>query len=209
MAEIGRWNGHVFVVSPDVIRGFTGLTIKGASETEDKTKDKQKYVARKNSKPAEVNITVYLNQMVNVDVRKEALTFVEEALSGATDYFYVGSKKLLDCKLMLTEAQVKETAITRGDIWLKAEVQLTMKQADKYGGVSGGESGSRKKKKKKSIKTGKKATTSKVNNNVHFADHNELTKLVTASSAHNEIRKIMRAAKKTTEKLLQNQLRKQ
>lgn len=35
MAEIASWNGHSFTVSPKLIRGFTGLTIKGSSETED------------------------------------------------------------------------------------------------------------------------------------------------------------------------------
>lgn len=47
MAEIGSWNGHSFTVSPTLIRGFTGLTIKGSSETEDKTSNSQKYVSRK------------------------------------------------------------------------------------------------------------------------------------------------------------------
>lgn len=206
MAEIGRWNGHAFVVSPDVIRGFTGLTIKGSSETEDKTKDKQKYVTRKNSKPAEVSITVNLNRMLNVDVRTEAITLVQEALAGETDYFYVGSKKLLDCKLMLTEAQVKETTITTGDTWLKADIQLTMKQADKYGSLGGGDGGGggRRKKKKKSKKTGDKKNKKP---DIYFADHTELTKLVnnnTASSAQRDISYITGMGKRTTEKMLQN-----
>lgn len=154
MAEVGRWNGHLFTVSPDVVRGFTGLSIKGSSETEDKTKENQKYVTRKNSKPAEVKITVTLNQMVGCDVRGEAIAFVQEALSGASDYFYVGSKKLLDCKLMLTDAQVKETIIIAGDLWLKADVDLTMKQCDKYGSIASGGDGKKKKKKKSKKKGG-------------------------------------------------------
>lgn len=51
MAEIASWNGHSFTVSPKLIRGFTGLTIKGSSETEDKTSDGQKYVSRKTAIP--------------------------------------------------------------------------------------------------------------------------------------------------------------
>ena len=51
MPEVGKWNSHTFVVSPNVIRSFTGLTIKGSSETEDKESGNQKYVSRKNGKP--------------------------------------------------------------------------------------------------------------------------------------------------------------
>ena len=199
MAEIGRWNGHFFEVSPDVIRGFTGLQIKGSSETEDKTKDKQKYVTRKNSKPAEVSITVNLNRMVNVDVRSETMSFVEEALSGATDYFYVGSKKLVNCKLMLTDVQVKEINIISGDQWLKADVQLTMKQADKYESLKDGSS---EKQKKKSRKKGRKAPP-EGKAPPHFADHTELTKLNSwktqqQQDAQNDISRITGAAKAQT-----------
>ena len=157
MAEIGRWNSHKFEVSPDVIRGFTGLTIKGSCDTEGKKKDKADYVSRKGGKPVEVSITVNLNQALNVDVRGEAIAFVEEALAGASDYFYVGSKKLVKCKLMLTDAQVKETIIPVGDTWLKADVQLTMKQCDKYDEIS--DSGKKKKRKKKSKKKKNNNTT--------------------------------------------------
>ena len=33
--EIARWNGHIFEVSSEVVRGFTGLSITGSTETED------------------------------------------------------------------------------------------------------------------------------------------------------------------------------
>ena len=58
MPEVGKWNSHTFVVSPNVIRSFTGLTIKGSSETEDKETGGQKYVSRKSGKPAEISLTV-------------------------------------------------------------------------------------------------------------------------------------------------------
>ena len=44
--EKGRWGGHVFIVSSKLIRGFTGLSIEGSSETEEKEKGKQKHVSR-------------------------------------------------------------------------------------------------------------------------------------------------------------------
>lgn len=95
MAEIASWNGHSFTVSPKLIRGFTGLTIKGSSETEDKTSGGQKYVSCKNSNPSEITLTAELNALTGCDVKNEALKFVDEARSGAKNYFYMGGKKLI------------------------------------------------------------------------------------------------------------------
>ena len=92
MAEIASWNGHSFSVSPKLIRSFTGLTIKGSSETEDKTSDGQKYVSRKNSNPSEISLTAELNAFTGCNVQNEALKFVEEAQAGATNYLYMGGK---------------------------------------------------------------------------------------------------------------------
>lgn len=191
MAEVGRWNGHTFTVSPDLIRGFTGLTIKGSSETEDKTSDKQKYVSRKNSKPAEVTIKVTLNQMLGCDVREEAIAFVRDAMEGQSDYFYIGSKKLIECKLMLVDAQVKDIFIPSGDNWLKADVQLTMKQCDKYGGISSEGDGKKKKRKKKKKKSGGSGGSNK--NLPHFADHNELLKLTNRQSVNEAANQVKNA----------------
>lgn len=138
MAEIASWNGHSFVVSPTVIRGFTGLTIKGGSETEDKTSGGNKYVSRKNSSPSQVSLTAELNALLGCDVRKEAMKFIDDANAGSKSYFYMAGKKLLPCQLMLTEASVTETAISPNGTWLSCKVQLTMKQCGKYDGSAGG-----------------------------------------------------------------------
>lgn len=225
MAEMGRWNGHVFEVSPKLIRGFTGLTIKGASNTEDKESGGQGYVSRKHGKPMEVSLSVALNAMTGCDVRTEAMKFVEEARAGKKDYFYVGNKKLVTCQLMLTDASVKDVAITNGGKWVRAEVSLTMKQCSKNdgssasssgGGSSGGGSsgGSKKSSKKKSvkqeslvskIKNGIKNTVNKVKSGVKNVV-NALTGKKTSSnpltnaikSAQSAIKKITTAAKKAT-----------
>lgn len=136
MAEIARWNGHKFEVGSGLIRGFTGLSIKGSSETEDKTSDKQKYVSRKNGKPNEITLTAILNAATGCDVKKEAMDFVNEARAGNKDYFYVATKKLCTCQVMLTEATVKEIAMTNKGVWTRAEVTLTLKQCDKNGSTS-------------------------------------------------------------------------
>ena len=142
MAEIGRWNGHKFEVSSSLIRSFTGLQIKGSSETEDKEDGSQKYVSRKKGKPVEVSFTIHLNARLGCNVRSEALKFVSEARDGKKDYFYVGNKKLVTCQLMLTDATVKEIGLINKGTWTQADVQVTMKQCSKNDGASGGGSGS-------------------------------------------------------------------
>lgn len=164
MAEIASWNGHSFTVSPKLIRGFTGLTIKGSSETEDKTSDGQKYVSRKNSNPSEITLTAELNALTGCDVKNEALKFVDEARSGAKNYFYMGGKKLITCQLMLTEASVSETTIAPNGTWISCKVKLTMKQCAKYDGSSSSSSsssssGSKKTSTKKTSTTTTKKTT--------------------------------------------------
>lgn len=136
MAEIGRWGGHKFEVSNNVVRGFTGLQIRGSSEMEDKETEEQKYVSKKSSKPTEVSMTIHLNASLGCDVRTEALAFVDEATAGKTDYFYMGSKKLVTCQLMLTEATVKEIGLVNNGTWTQADVQITMKQCDKNNGTT-------------------------------------------------------------------------
>lgn len=158
MAEIGRWNGHKFEVSSSLIRSFTGLQIKGSSETEDKEDGSQKYVSRKKGKPVEVSFTIHLNARLGCNVRSEALKFVSEARAGKKDYFYVGNKKLVTCQLMLTDATVKEIGLINKGTWTQADVQVTMKQCSKNDGASGGGNGSKKVSVKKTSTTTTKST---------------------------------------------------
>lgn len=140
MPEVGRWNGHLFEVSGSLIRSFSEMSIKAGCETEDKTSSKQKYVSRKSGNAAEVSMKIYLLKAMGVDVRAETDSFIAEATAGKKDYFYVGGGKLLPCQLMLTQAEVHEIEIAPGGTWVSAEIQLTMKQADKGDGKSSGSS---------------------------------------------------------------------
>lgn len=141
--QTGRWGGHKFVVSRKLVRPFDDLQITGSSETEDKKKDGQIYVARKNARPTEVTMTVILHAYTGCDVRKESLSFVNDARKGKNDYFYVGRKKLTTYKLLLTEATVKEIEIAPGGTWVSSEIQLTLKQTGTGGtSVNSSKSGS-------------------------------------------------------------------
>lgn len=55
MGEIARWGGHVFEVTPQIVRSLNTLTVKAGIETDDMEADKQRYVARQAGKAAEVS----------------------------------------------------------------------------------------------------------------------------------------------------------
>lgn len=200
MGEIARWNGHKFEVTPNVIRSFTGLNIKGSSKTEDKESGGQGYVSRKQGQPKEISLTAHLSAQLGCDVQTEAMSFVNQATSGSEDYFYIGSKKLLTCSLMLTEASVSEIGITNGGKWVKADVKLTFKQCSKNDGSTGGSSGggggggsggsNKTSVKKKSTTTTKKTTTT----NLAKAVSTAVTKIKSVVSAA----KAVTTQKKTT-----------
>jgi hypothetical protein len=150
MSVIGKWKNHEFVVSPDKIESFRDLQIKGGSNLEEKKKGNKPTVKRKGAKPLELSMTVELNAFVGSDVKKNALTLVKEAVNGDKGYFYIGGKKLMTCKLMLTDATLKNPDFTADGNWIKAQVTLTMKQSTKGNvNVSGGGKKGKKKKKKK------------------------------------------------------------
>jgi len=131
MANVGKWRKHKFQVKSNLIRSFTDLQIKGSHETETKTKSKQKVETKKNSKATEVTLTIQLSAFTGCNVRKEALQFVTEARSAKKGYFYVGGKKLVKYKLILTDASVKNIEIAHNNKWVSAEVSLTLKQNTK------------------------------------------------------------------------------
>ena len=131
MAEIGQWNGHVFEVSPELIRSWTGLTIKASCETKEKEYSKKKYAAFKNGKPTTVSLTVGLSAFTGCDVRKEVTEFLDDAQQGKQGYFYIGEEKLVPYELLLADASVNQIEISPSGIWIRAEVALNMKQASR------------------------------------------------------------------------------
>ena len=139
MAVIGRWGGQNFTVTSKLIYGFTDLTIKGSSKTEDKESGGQSYVSRKSGNATQITLNVGLSALVGVtDVRATALWFVNNARAGKSDYFYVGEKKLFEKKVMLTDASVDKVELSPGGKWVSCEVKLTFKESEASGGGGGG-----------------------------------------------------------------------
>lgn len=155
MAQMANWNGHTFEVSPNLIRGFSDLSIKGSCETTTKNSDKQKYVKRKYGEVPEISFVVILNAFFGVtSVYDEAMTFITEAQAGTTAYFYLGTSKLIPAKLMLTSAEVTEIVNMpgQGDTWISCKIKLTFKQGDKTDKAEKTKSSSSGSKSKKSSK---------------------------------------------------------
>lgn len=146
--QIGSWGNHTFEVNPVLIRSFTGLTIRGGAEVDEKTSNNQKYVRRKAGNAHELTVTVILNAYMGCDVRAEAMSFVEDARNCEEGYFYIAGKKLLPETLMLTEAQVSEVELSPTGEMVHAQVQLTMQQSEK-GDAKGSGSATQSKKNKK------------------------------------------------------------
>ena len=160
MAEMGSWNGHSFIVSPNLIRSFTDLAFKGGCTTKDKTSSNQKYVARKNADPIEITMNVALDARLGCDVETEATGLIEEANNGASDYLIICGKQMYYCTFMLTEVSLSGIELTPSEKWLRCEAKLTFKQSSKNAAPSTSSSSSSSSSKKKSSKTTSTKTTS-------------------------------------------------
>lgn len=191
MPEIAKWNGRKFVVSPTLIRGIEGLSITGGSVTKDKTSSKQGYVSFKNAKADEVSCKAVLSALTGCKVRDEAMLLLSDARSGATAYFYVGGKKLLPCKMMLTDASISEVKMTAKGEWIGCDVQLTFKQAGKYSssGSSSSSSSSSSSTKKASTKKTSTTTTKKTSTTSAPARNMQNTKQTPSALAEYQAQK--------------------
>jgi len=190
MADIGSWNGHEFTVSPALIRGFTGLTVKGSLTAKDKTADNQKYVARKAGNPVEVGMTIGLYAATGCNVRDEAMQLVAEATQGATNYFYLNGKKLIPSQLLLVQADVEQTQIAPNGTWVMCMVNIVLKQADKGDGSGAASSGSQ----KKSVKTTQPAASAGGEANIP----DEIAQKKAQNAAQADIARIINNAKQAT-----------
>lgn len=142
---IGKWGGHVFTVSPSLIRGFTDLKIKGSCETNEKNKSKQKYYVKKYGNAREVSMTIGLNAYLGIsDVQSEAMTFIEEATDGKSDYFYLGERKLFTSEMCLVSAEIAEIVHFpgKGNVWVSCKINVSFKQGGKNEGGSSSSSSS-------------------------------------------------------------------
>ncbi len=132
--RMASFGGHVFLISPTVIRSFDSLAITAGSDTENKTADGENYVTRKNGKAKKVTMNVTLSALLGCDPRSEMEALVHDAETGKTAYLYIGQEKLFTCPMMLTDANGSDIVIAPSGQWISCKVALTFQQAAKNDG---------------------------------------------------------------------------
>lgn len=131
MAVIAEWNGIKFQMNESETLLITGLKLSAECEVEEKMEDGQKFVSAKNGKPVQATITAILNSSLGVDVRQRVTELTNAAQRGASNYFYIGGKKLVPPKLMLVSAATEEVNISPSGRWSDTKMNLTFKQSTK------------------------------------------------------------------------------
>ena len=126
--EMGRWHGYRFLVSPTLIRSFTGLQVKTSCELESRSDNEAGIAVRKQANPTELSFTAHFYAYTGCNVRDEAYGLILTAQDGAKDYLYIGGRKIITYQFMCTEATLTEIEMAPNGTWKSANVQLTMKQ---------------------------------------------------------------------------------
>lgn len=153
--DVVKWRRFSFSIKKHEIRAAKDISISMSVETENKTASSENYVKKKNLNPAEISMTGIFSAALGVsDVKKTAFKLANLCRKGKTGYVYFGSSKIMPPKFMGVSAKINNIEITPKGEWSYCEVQITLKQCEKYGGGTAGSSSSSGKKKKKSTGSG-------------------------------------------------------
>lgn len=148
--DVVRWCGFSFYIEKHRIIAVKDINITMSVETENKAASGENYVRKKNLNPTEVTMTGIFSAALGVkDVQTAAMNLAGLCRSAESDYVYIGNSKLMPPKFMGVSAKISNIEITPKGVWSYCEVQITLKQCEKYGGGTAGSSSSGKKKKKK------------------------------------------------------------
>lgn len=174
--NVVKWCKFTFHVKKDSIIAAKDIQITMSVETETKHTSEENYTHKKLLNPSEVSLTGVFNAALGIkDVKKSAFKLANLCRMGKKGYVYFGSTKLMPPKFMGVSAKITDIEIMPSGKWSYCEVQITLKQCEKYtGGTAGtidddkkkknnGSSGSKKKSVKGSSKnTGGSGNTKKV-----------------------------------------------
>lgn len=130
MGIIAQWGEINIEITAENALLFKELKVTAEAETDDKTKNKQKYVAYKNGKPADVSFDLDVLAVFGQDVRQIVTLFLNAAQRGEKQYFYVGGEKIFPAQLMMTKAEASEIEISPSGKWVRAKIAISAKQAD-------------------------------------------------------------------------------
>ena len=149
--NVVKWCGFAFCVKKSRILPVKDISITMSVETENKTASGENYTSKKNLNPSEITMTGVFSAALGVkNVRTSALNLANLCRSGESDYVYIGKTKLMPPKFMGVNSKINNIEISPNGAWSYCEVQITLKQCEKYDGGTAGSSSSHKKKKKKS-----------------------------------------------------------
>lgn len=130
MGVIAQWGEINIEITAENALLLEELKVTAEAETDDKTKNNQKYVAYKNGKPAEVSFDLDVLAVFGQDVRQIVTLFLNAAQRGKKQYFYVGGEKIFPAQLMMTKAEASEIEISPSGKWVRAKIAISAKQAD-------------------------------------------------------------------------------
>ena len=128
MAILAQFGELKFEIASTNALLFENLKVSSGCETEDKSKNKQKYVVKKNGEPVQVNFAILLNASLGIDVEWSIGYLMYAAQGNVTERLYMGRYKMFPCKMMMVKADVEEIKIAPDGTWTSAKVQVTMKQ---------------------------------------------------------------------------------
>lgn len=131
MGTIAQFSDIVFEISSTAALLLHDLKLTAESETDEKTKKKQKYITYKNGKAAQADFEMDVLSAFGQDVRGTVMKLLHTSQRGEGDYFYVGGEKIFPCKMIMTKAEASEIDISPSGAWVRAKISVSMKQADK------------------------------------------------------------------------------
>jgi len=137
---IGSWGSFKFYIKKKSIIGVKDITITYSNETEtNSTNSKENYTSIKNVNPAEISMTGIFSRALGItDVRASCWKLMEIIRKGQKFYVYTGADKILAPLFVATNAKCSKIEIGPDKKWSYCEVQITLKQCEKYeGGTSG------------------------------------------------------------------------
>lgn len=140
MTLIGSWGSFKFYIKKKSMIGVKDFGVTVSNETETKsTNSKENYTSIKNSNPFEVTVTGIFSRILGLkDVRATAWKLMDIVRTGKKFYVYLGAEKVAAPLMVGTNAKTNKIEIGPDKKMNYCEVQLTLKQCEKWEGGTAG-----------------------------------------------------------------------
>ena len=137
---IGSWGSFKFYIKKKSMIGVKDFSVTVSNETETKsTNSKENYTSIKNSNPFEVTLTGIFARVLGIkDVRATAWKLMDIVRTGKKFYVYLGADKVAAPLMIGTNAKTNKVDIGPDKKMNYCEVQITLKQCEKWEGGTAG-----------------------------------------------------------------------